>query len=127
MTETELKSQFQTIENNLNGAYETNDAERISTLLAEDWMILEPSTGLSDKEHFLAAIKNGNLVHLSMKKQVVQVKLYNDFAIVISRGKNEGHYLDNPFGSEQWVTNVYLKVNEQWICVLTQEAAVSCE
>ena len=126
MTETELKSQFQIIEDNLNEAYEKNDTEKISKLLSDDWIILEPSTGLSDKEQFLQAIKDGHLIHSGMKKKVLQVKSYNDFTIVMTRGKNEGYYLAEPFNAEQWVTNIYKKINSQWICVMTQEAPVTC-
>jgi hypothetical protein len=126
MTESEIKSQFQMIEDSLNEAYEKNDTEKISKLLADDWSILEPSTGLSGKEQFLQAIKDGNLAHSTMKKEIVQVKAYNNFAIVITRGKNEGYYLAKSFNSEQWVTNIYKKVNQRWICLLTQEAPVTC-
>ena len=76
MTETELKSQFQIIEDNLNAAYEKNDAEEISKLLSDDWIILEPSTGLSDKEQFLQAIKDGHLTHSSMKKKVLHKRIF---------------------------------------------------
>jgi len=127
MTDIELKSQFQKIEDKLNAAYETNDTEEISRLLSDDWSILEPSTGLSGKEQFLKAIKAGELTHTSMKKEICQVKLYNDFGVVISRGKNEGRYLDQPFDAEQWVTNIFIKNNSQWICVMTQEIPVKCQ
>jgi hypothetical protein len=126
MTEAELKSQFQIIEDNLNESYEKNDTEKISKLLSDDWIILEPSTGLSDKEQFLQAIRDGRLKHSSMKKEVLQVKSYNDFTIVITRGKNKGNYLAEPFNAEQWVTNIYKKINSHWICVMTQEAPVTC-
>lgn len=127
MTESELWAHFQEMEDNLNDAYEKNDTEIIFALLADDWVILEPSTGLSGKEQFLHAIKAGKLTHSRMKKEIVQVRSYNDFAIVITRGRNEGHYLNTPFGSEQWVTNIYKKIDQQWICVMTQEAAVTCQ
>lgn len=127
MTETDVKAQFQIIENSLNEAYEKNDTEEISQLLSDDWTILEPSIGLSSKEQFLRAIKDGKLTHTKMKKEVLQLKLYNDFVIVITRGKNEGKYLDKIFNAEQWVTNIYKKNNSQWICVMTQEAPVTCQ
>ncbi len=34
---------------------------------------------------------------------------------------------DEPFNSEQWITNVYKNENEIWICVMTQEAPVTCK
>ena len=127
MTETELKSHFQIIEDDLNEAYEKNDTEKIFNLISDDWIILEPSTGMSSKKQFLQAIKNGKLRHTSMKKEIVHVKLHNDVAIVIAKGRNEGHYLDKPFDSEQWVTNIYKKINQHWVCVMTQEATVTCQ
>lgn len=126
MKEADLKTQFQEIENRLNEAYERNDAEAISKLLSDDWMILEPTTGLLAKDKFLAAIKDGRLTHKKMKKEVLQVKWHNEIAIVIARGKNEGQYLDKVFDSEQWVTNIYRRKDGDWLCVMTQEAPVSC-
>ena len=126
MKETELKTQFQIIEDNLNEAYEKNDTEEIAKLLSDDWTILEPSVGLSNKEQFLKAIKERRLVHSAMRKEIFEIKLYDDIAIVITRGKNEGRYLDRPFNPEQWITNIYKKNNTQWLCIMTQEAPVSC-
>lgn len=126
MSANELKFQFQVIEDNLNGAYEKNDVGKISDLLSDDWTILETSTGLSGKTQFLNAIKNRSLIHSSMKKDVLEVKFYADFAIVITRGRNKGHYLDKPFNTELWVTNIYKKTNLQWVCVMTQECPVAC-
>lgn len=127
MTKNELKRQFQIIDNNLNQAYEKNDPEEISKMLSDDWAMLESSTGLSTKGQFLNAIKDGNLKHSKMKKEVLQVKLYNDFAIVITRGKNEGRYLNNLFNAEHWVTNIYMKNDPGWVCVFIQEAPVICQ
>ena len=55
MTENESTSKFQIVGDNLNEAYEKNDTEKISSLLSDDWIVLEPSTGLSGKEQFLQA------------------------------------------------------------------------
>ena len=126
MTDIELKIQFQIIDDNLNNAFEKNDIEDISKLLSDDWTILEPSTGLSNKKQFLKAIKDGNLLHTIMKKEVLQVRLYKDIAIVIGRGKNIGVYLAKPFNSEQWITNIYRKQEDTWVCIMTQEAPVHC-
>ena len=127
MTNTELKAQFQIIEDNLNEAYENNETDRISKLLSDDWTIIESSTGISGKEQFLNSIRSGNLTHSKMKKEVLQVKVYNDFAVVVTKGKNEGRYLGEPFYSEQWVTNIYRKNGAEWICIMTQEVPVICK
>jgi hypothetical protein len=127
MTDIELKTIFQKIENELNGAYEKNDLRKVEELLSDQWTILESSTGLSDKEQFIKAIENGKLVHTKMIKEVKKVKLFNNFAIVISKGRNEGQYLDKTYNSEQWVTNIFIKEETNWICVMTQEMPAKCE
>jgi len=68
MTNTELKDQFQMIENNLNEVFENNDIDRISKFLSDDWTILEPSIGISSKKQFLNSVKKGSLIHTKMKK-----------------------------------------------------------
>ena len=126
MKDADLKARFQMIEDTLNDAYEKNDWKRISFLLADDWIILESSTGVSTKKQFLKAIQDGHLVHSTMKKEVLRVQLFDDVAIVVTRGKNVGTYLDKPFDSEQWVTNIYRMRGSAWICIMTQETPVSC-
>ena len=124
MIESGLKSEFQEIENNLNDAYEANDVKKIAQLLSDNWTMLEPSLGIINRENILNAIREGKLTHSSMKKQVLQAKSFNNVAIVISRGKNIGRYLEKPFNAEVWVTNVYMKDGPNWICISTQEAPV---
>lgn len=123
-TDTETAVLFRKIDERLNTAYETNDVDRISVLLSEDWSILEPQMGIKSKAQFLNAIAEGRLYHSAMKKEVLEVKQFGDFTIVITRGKNVGHYAGQPFEAEQWVTNIYQKKDSEWLCIMTQEAPV---
>ncbi len=126
MTDIELKTVFQQVEDELNKAYERNDVRKVAALLSDRWIILESSTGLSDKEQFIRAMEDGRLVQTKMVKEVQEVKLFDNFAIVISKGRNEGRHLGIPYNSEQWVTNVYVKEETNWICVMTQEVPADC-
>jgi hypothetical protein len=126
MTENELKSTFQKIDDNLNLAYETNDCDRLEELLSDSWTMLEPSIGIVEKDDFIKAIKEKRLTHSEMKKEVIQINSFDNITIVISRGRNIGQYLDKPFNTEVWVTNTYKKQNSNWICISTLEAPVPC-
>ena len=95
--------------------------------ISDDWILLEPQFGITSKEHFLNAIELGDLFHTTMKKKILRVQLYNDVAIVTARGMNIGYFKTNRFNSEQWVTNIYKKENDIWICIMTQEAPVICK
>jgi hypothetical protein len=54
------------------------------------------------------------------------VQLCNFISIVTTGGMNVGYFKTRPFNSEQWVSNIYKKENDTWICIMTQEAAVVC-
>ena len=127
MTDDKLIKQFQLIDDNFNQALISNKADQISRFISEDWVLLEPRYGIISKDEFLNAIKLGELSHTEMKKDVLRVKLYNDTAIVTTRGMNIGFLKTKPFNSKQWVTNIYKKENENWVCVMTQEAPVTCD
>jgi ketosteroid isomerase-like protein len=127
MTDDQAIREFQRVEDNFNQALASNDIYAISKHLSEDWVLLEPQYGIISKERFLRVIELGELSHTEMRKKVLRVKLYNDIAIVTTRGLNIGFLRDEPFNSEQWVTNVYKKENETWICVTTKEAPVTCK
>lgn len=123
----ELNSMFQQVEDTLNDAYESNDVSLISGLLADQWIILESATGLSQKDKFIQAIAEGRLVQRKMKKTVQVVKVYGTIAIVVSRGTSAGEYSGVSYNSEQWVTNIFSRQEAGWICLMTQEMPVICQ
>ncbi len=127
MTDDQLIERFQLIEDTFNQALTTNNTEEISKYISRDWVLLEPQFGIITKERFLHVIEQGDLSHTAMNKKVLRIRLYKEIAIVIARGMNNGFYKGEPFNSEQWVTNVYKKENENWICIMTQEAPVTCK
>jgi len=127
MTDDQLIAEFQTVEDNFNQALASNKIFEISKYISGDWVLLEPQYGIISKDRFLRVIELGELSHTEMRKKVLRVMLYNDIAIVITRGMNIGFLRDEPFNSEQWVTNIYKKENENWICIMTKEAPVACK
>ena len=127
MTDNEIKLNFQELDDNLNSAFEINDISKLSGLLADNWTILEPSIGIVRKDDFIKTIKEGRLQHYSMKKEVILVKVFDNTALVISRGRNVGKYLNKPYDTEIWVTNIYKKEKSKWLCISTQEAPVMCK
>ncbi len=122
-----LLESFQQVEDNFSDALISNDSDKISKFLSDDWVLLEPEFGIISKEKFLNAIETNHLSHSNMIKKVVRVQLYNDVAIVTTRGMNVGIFRDQEFNAEQWVTNIYKKAGGSWICIMTQEAPVICK
>ncbi len=126
LSESELISTFQAIDDHLNEAYELNDCNKISELLSDSWTLLEPGFGIVSKDKFLKSIKGQKLIHKAMKKVVIRANCFDTIAIVISRGKSTGLYLDNPFDTEVWVANIYRNEGSDWICISTQESPIPC-
>ena len=126
MTDDQLIEQFQLVDNEFNQALITNNVEEISKYISADWILLEAQFGIITKDRFLHVIERGDLIHTAMNKKVLRVKAYNGIAIVTARGINNGFYKNEPFNSEQWVTNVYKNENENWVCIMSHETPVSC-
>lgn len=127
MTDDQLINQFQLVEDDFNQALTTNDIEEISKYISTDWVLLVPQFGMITKDRFLYVIKQDELSHTAMKKQVLRVKLYSDIAIVTARGMNIGFYKGESFNAEHWVTSVYKKENQNWICLMIHESPASCK
>lgn len=54
-----------------------------------------------------------------MTKDVARVRLYGDVAVVTGRGRNTGFFEGQPIAADEWITDVYRRVEDRWLCVLT--------
>jgi len=50
---------------------------------------------------------------------------YGDVAVVTARGQNTGHFRGKRISADEWVTDVYRKVDGRWLCVLTHLTPVA--
>ena len=108
-------------------ALETNDTQLVAAFLAPGWRLLEPAYGLIDRERFLAGIGAGRLSHARMAKEVIHVAEGDDWATVISHGRNVGKLNGEPFDAEVYVTNVWqLVADGNWQIAFSGEAPVRC-
>lgn len=119
MTEEELKQQFQQIENNFNEAVISNNVDEIKKCITSDWVLVDSQGGILLQERFFYVLEQGLLSHSTMTKEVLRIKVYGDIALVTGRGQNTGTWQGQPLEADEWVTDVYKKENEKWLCVLT--------
>lgn len=119
MTENQLKEQFQQIEDNFNVAVISNNAEEIKKCISVDWVIVDSQGGILPQERFFSVLEQGLLTHSTMTKEVLRVKVYGDTALVTGRGQNTGTWQGSPMDADEWITDVYKKENDKWLCVLT--------
>ena len=100
-------------------AIEANDAVAIGKFMSEDWVIIGTEGGITSKESFLDFVRSGDLLHDKMDFEDLRIEIYGDTGVVTSKGTSSGTYKGAPFSFYEWSSNVFIKKNEEWTCVLT--------
>jgi ketosteroid isomerase-like protein len=112
--------QLLTLEDAWAGALVSNDAERIAGFMADDWVLVSEG-GVTPKEHFPSVVRSGELTHSAMTRvSEARIRLYGDAAVFTARVTNTAHHLGRPFDADEWTTDVFVRRNEDWVCVLSQ-------
>ncbi len=119
MTSAALIRQFQAISDRFNEAVVSNDIEQIRNCITADWVLVDSAGGIIPQERFFSVLEQGLLSHSSMSKDILRVKVYGDIALVTGRGQNTGTWQGQAMEADEWITDVYKKENEKWLCVLT--------
>lgn len=96
-----------------------NDADAIGRYMADDWTIIGPDGSMTDKATFLGLVKSGALSHDLMESAEFKVRVYGDAAVVLARAVSGGNYRGHAFREEEQTSNVFVKENGEWRCVLT--------
>jgi ketosteroid isomerase-like protein len=119
MTDEVLFRELEAVEEAFNRAVVSNDVAKISVCISEDWVLVTPEAGPVPRERFLQAVEQGILSHDSMSKDIGRVRVYGNVAVVTGRGRNTGMFKGAPISANEWVTDIYVKTDDRWICVLT--------
>ena len=119
MTGEQLIVKFQKIEDNFNKAVISNKVDEIKNCVTADWVLVDSQGGIISQEGFFSVLDQGLLSHHTMTKKILRVKVYGDIALVTGRGQNTGSWKGQPMEADEWITDVYKKENDKWLCVLT--------
>ena len=125
MTDEQLIKEFQLVEDNFNNAVISNNLDEISECISTDWVLVDTQGGIIPKERFFYVVEQGLLKHTTMTKEILRVKIYDNIALVTGRGKNTGTWQGQPMQADEWITDIYKKEDEKWVCVLTHLTPVS--
>ena len=115
----QLISHFQQIEDDFNKAMVSNKIEQIKMCVTKDWVLVDSQGGIIPQDRFFRVLEQEQLSHDTMTKQILRVKVYGDIALVTGRGQNTGSWQGHPMEADEWITDVYKKENDRWLCVLT--------
>ena len=102
----------------------SNDADAIGSFMAEDWVIVGQN-GVTRKRDFLPLVASGELTHERMDLVgEARIKVYGDTAVLTARVTNNGHFRGGAFSADEWTTDVFLRREGRWLCVLSHVTPV---
>lgn len=102
----------------------SNDAAAIGSFMSDDWVIVGQN-GITGKRDFLPLIESGELTHETMELiGEARVQVYGDSGVLTGRVTNNGHYRGEPFSADEWTTDVFLRREGRWLCVLSHVTPV---
>jgi ketosteroid isomerase-like protein len=97
-----------------------NDPEAIERFVADDWIIINADGGIIDKERFIGVIKSGALTHETMESDEIRVRIYGESAVVTALARSKGKFMGQDFSTRERATDVFVRHDGQWRCVLSQ-------
>lgn len=101
------------------GAMMRNNAGEIGKFMSDEWIILGTEGGITLKSDFLSLIRSGDLSHNRMDADDTHIKIYENTGIVTSRGTSAGYFKGQSFELYEWSTSIFIRKDEQWLCVHT--------
>jgi ketosteroid isomerase-like protein len=107
------------VEKEFTQAIVSNDLEGIGGLVADDWIIIDPNGEIVDRTRFFEVIKSGALTHDRMESEDLRVRVYGDSAVVTAVTRSKGKFMGQEFSTQERATDVFVKREGRWQCVLT--------
>jgi len=98
----------------------TNDADAIGRFMADDWTIVGADGKLGGKGRFLALVRSGASAHDVMTSEELDVRVYGDAAVVLSRGVSGGRWEGQPFRETERSSSVFVRRDGMWRCLRTR-------
>lgn len=96
-----------------------NDVEALGRVVTDDWVIIDPNGEIIDRTRFFEVIKSGALTHDRMESEDFRVRIYGDSAVVTGITSTKGKFMGQEFSTRERATDVLVKRDGSWRCVLT--------
>jgi ketosteroid isomerase-like protein len=100
-----------------------NDAGAVASFMADEWVFVSPS-GITPKAELIAWIAMGRLAHHAMEPiGPPRVAIHGDMAILTARKASSGTWDGESYAADEWISEVYVRRDGRWTCVLSHKAA----
>ena len=119
MLQAEIPAFLVELEDAFNQAMVSNDVEQIARCVTDDWILVTPEAGPIPGSRVLGVIGSGMLTHATMTKVATHACVIGDVAWITGRGQNTGTFKGEPMAADEYITDIYRRVDGQWRCMLT--------
>jgi ketosteroid isomerase-like protein len=114
-----MEEELLRLENAFAEAIVKNDLEGIGRFVTDDWIIIDPNGEIVDRVRFFEVIKSGTLTHDMMESEDFRVRVYGDSAVVTGVTRTKGKFMGQEFSTQERATDVFVRRDRRWQCVLT--------
>jgi uncharacterized glyoxalase superfamily protein PhnB/ketosteroid isomerase-like protein len=109
---------FATLLDDWNEAIVANDPVAIGCFADPDWVFVG-ADGVVPGAQFLESVATGRVTHDFMTSDLHSARVLGDVAVVMARVRNSGTFDGNPFQLDEWSTDVFVRRDGGWRCILT--------
>jgi len=96
-----------------------NNLEGVERLVVDDWIIIGPDGEIVERARFFEVIKSGAMTHDTMEAEDFRIRIYGDSAVVTGITRAKGKFMGQEFSTQERATDVFVKRDGRWQCVLT--------
>jgi ketosteroid isomerase-like protein len=98
-----------------------NDAPLVASFMTDDWVYIG-ETGATPKADIIGWIASGRLAHHTMTVAGGErVALAGDTVLLTARKLSSGTWEGTPYTADEWITEVYVRMDGAWRCAFSQK------
>lgn len=97
-----------------NKAIEEEDVVAMAEFMSDDWILFSGDGNIVTTKIFLDLVDKGDLAHTEMDFGILDVKIFDDTYIILSKGTSSGIWKKQPFINFEITPTVFIKQNEKW-------------
>ena len=106
-------------------SYVRRDAAFLEQHLAEDYVSTFPDGTVLDKKGEIESLKSGDIALTEMTPREMNVRMYGQAAVITGRSTIKAMVKGQEVSGEYRFTDVWVKLNEQWLAVASQVTRVA--
>jgi len=115
----EAEEQLLRVEKEFAETIVSNNLEGLGRIVADDWIIIDPNGEIVDRARFFEVIKSGALTHDTIRSEDFRIRIYGESALVTAVTRTKGKFMGQEFTTQERATDVFVKRDGRWQCVLT--------